>query len=633
MTNIPPRPNTPPGVAAAASVDLAVHVPVLGAAGHGKSSLVERLLHDANALPAGGLEATGPGRFLLRSGLSDGGDGGDGGDGADGADKHAIMLVDAPGLRALLKTIAAGASLGDAALLVVDAEIGVDAPTRRHGYLAHLLGIRDVVVAVNGMELIGHAADRFAEVAQACRAYLDTLGLTPARVIPVSARAGDNLVARSGTMPWYDGPTVLEALKGLRGPAALGALPLRIPVSDVGRIDGRRVITGRVESGRLSLGDEVVFSPSNGIARVSGIEPAGGMDGARADSAEAGEIVGFTTADQVFVEPGEIASHIDTAPIETNVFRGRLIWLGAEPLEAGRRLTLRLGAMETPAMVEGVERRIDTDDQRSAAVETLEAETAGEVILRARTILALDAHGDNPRTGRFALFDGDDAVAVGVVDMEGYADQRPLTGVKSTNVSLVEYGVSGPVRATRNGHTGGVLWFTGLSGAGKSTLAVELEKRLFTRGYQVFVLDGDNVRQGLNANLGFSPEDRAENIRRVGEVAALFADAGLIVITAFISPYRSDRDRARQAAGEGFREVHIKADIATCENRDPKGLYARARAGEIAEFTGISAPYEEPDDPELVVDTAAHSVDEAVAALIEYVEREFELTKNRSAGD
>ncbi|MDH3231890.1 MAG: adenylyl-sulfate kinase [Alphaproteobacteria bacterium] len=605
-----------------ASIDVAAHVPVLGAAGHGKSSLVERLLTDANALPAGGLEATGPGRFPLRGGTDDA-----------AGEKNVIMLVDAPGSRALLKTIAVDGSLGDAALLVVDAEIGVDAPTRRHGYLAHLLGIRDVVVAVNGMELVGHGADRFAEVAQACRDYLEALGVTPTQVIPVSARAGDNLVLRSDTMPWYDGPTVLEALQALPASAALRALPLRIPVGDVARVDGHRVITGRVESGRLSVGDEVVFSPSNGIARVSGIAPAHGAETKTAGNAAAGEVVSFTLEDQVFVEPGEIASHTENAPVETNVFRGRMIWLGAEPLEAGRRLTLRLGAMETPATVESMERRIDTDDQSGSPADTLEAEASGEVILRARAMLALDAHHDNPRTGRFVLFDDGEAVALGVVDMEGYPDQRPLMGVKSTNVSLVEHGVSNTLRATRNGHAGGVLWFTGLSGAGKSTLAVELEKRLFTRGYQVFVLDGDNVRQGLNANLGFSPEDRAENIRRVGEVAALFADAGLIVVTAFISPYRSDRDRARQAAGERFREVHIKADIATCEERDPKGLYKRARAGEIPEFTGISAPYEAPDDPELVVDTAAHSVDEAVGALIDYVEREFELTKNQAAGD
>ena len=279
-------------------------------------------------------------------------------------------------------------------------------------------------------------------------------------------------------------------------------------------------------------------------------------------------------------------------------------------------------------MVERVERSIDTDNLQTAAADSLGRDAVGEVILRSRAMLALDAYADNPRTGRFVLLDGYDLVAGGVVDMEGYPDQRPLQTVKSTNVTSVEHRVSDSMRTAQNGHSGAVLWFTGLSGAGKSTLAIELEQRLFQRGYQVYVLDGDNVRQGLNANLGFSPDDRAENIRRVGEVASLFADAGMIVITAFISPYRSDRDRARQASGSHFREVYIEADLEACERRDPKGLYARARTGEIAEFTGISAPYEAPDDPDLVIDTVESSVDDAVRALITYVETEFEITKS-----
>jgi len=592
------------GHADPASFRTLLQIPALGAPGHGKSSLVERLLHDADALPGGSRTAVGPGRFRLA--------------GDDDSDPE-IELIDAPGSRALLTTLAESGTLGDAALLVIDAEAGLDPATRGHAYLVHLLGIRDVVVAVNGMELVGQSAERFAELADACRDYLTTLGAASVAVVPVSARSGENLVARGSAMPWYEGPTVIEALRSRPVAEALATLPLRIPVTDVLRVEDRRMISGRIESGRLALGDHLIFSPSNGRARVSGIEGT--------DKAEAGELVQFTLEDQVFVEPGEIASHVEKAPVETNVFRGRLVWLAGEPLEAGRRLTLRLGTMETQATVETVERRLDPGVDGREPATTLTRDSVGEVILRARAMLALDPQDENPRTGRFALLEDGAAVAIGVVDMEGYPDQRPLMGVKSTNVSLVEHGVSGPVRAKRNGHAGGVLWFTGLSGAGKSTLAVELEQRLFTRGYQVFVLDGDNVRQGLNANLGFSPEDRAENIRRVGEVAALFAEAGMIVITAFISPYRSDRDRAREAAGERFREVHIKADIATCEGRDPKGLYARARAGEIPEFTGISAPYEAPHDPELVVDTAAHSVDEAVRALMDFVEREFEITQ------
>jgi bifunctional enzyme CysN/CysC len=223
------------------------------------------------------------------------------------------------------------------------------------------------------------------------------------------------------------------------------------------------------------------------------------------------------------------------------------------------------------------------------------------------------------------LVDGYDIAGGGIISMEGYANQRGLITQKSTNITKVEHGITTDARARRNGHKGGVIWLTGLSGAGKSTLAVELEKRLFEKGMNVFVLDGDNVRHGLNANLGFSPEDRAENIRRVGEVSALFAQAGAIAITSFISPYRSDRDRAREAAGEAFHEVHVAADLKTCEERDPKGLYKKARAGEIKEFTGISAPYEAPDNPQLTVDTSAGSIDDCVQQLVDYVEANFRV--------
>jgi bifunctional enzyme CysN/CysC len=615
VTGIPPiRTGASRGPGSADETAGSLLVAILGAAGHGKSTLAARLAQADADLPEAELEAAAPGRITLP--------------GKSGN----VVLVDAPGQRALLDTLTSDAALGDAALLVVDAGEGVSAPTRRCGYLAHLLGIREAVVAVNAMDQAGYSADRFAEVERDIKTYLEDLGVTPAAVIPVCATGGDNVVERAAAMPWYDGPTLREALERLRPGAGLRALPLRIAIEDVGHSEGRRVIAGRLESGRLAVGDAVLFSPSNRTGLVKSIEaPGAGGPDTPPQTAEAGQPVRFSLEDQVVVERGEIASHTEQRPMETNVFRGRLIWLGATPLAPGRRLTLARGTTQAPVMVERVERAIDTNDLSTAAAETLESEAVGEVMLRTRAILALDAHTDNPRTGRFSLFDGDDPVAVGLVDMEGYPDQRRTMTVKSTNVSLVEHGVVGTMRVARNGHAGGVLWFTGLSGSGKSTLAIELEQRLFQRGYQVYVLDGDNVRQGLNANLGFSPDDRAENIRRVGEVAALFADAGIIVISAFISPYRSDRARARQAAGERFREVHIQADIETCERRDPKGLYARARAGEIADFTGISAPYEVPDDPDLVVDTAAWSVDDSVRALTDFVEREFELTKDRAA--
>ncbi|MGH2952377.1 MAG: adenylyl-sulfate kinase, partial [Solirubrobacterales bacterium] len=255
----------------------------------------------------------------------------------------------------------------------------------------------------------------------------------------------------------------------------------------------------------------------------------------------------------------------------------------------------------------------------------VERHAVAEVTLRSREVLALDEYSALTRTGRFVLIDGYNTVAGGVISMEGYPDQRQALTIRSTNVYSVEHRVTAGARAQHYGHTGGVLWFTGLSGSGKSTLAMEVEQRLFKKGYLIYVLDGDNVRRGLSANLGFAPEDRTENIRRIGEVAALFADAGFICITAFISPYQADRDRARAAAQATFHEIYIEADLATCERRDPKGLYKKARTGDIAEFTGISAPYEAPAAPELTVDTAEQSIEQCVEGIIEYVEHTFAL--------
>ena len=274
--------------------------------------------------------------------------------------------------------------------------------------------------------------------------------------------------------------------------------------------------------------------------------------------------------------------------------------------------------------VEAIERVVDTSVLQAANANAVPRDAVADVILRSQSMLALDPASRNPRTGRFVLADGYDIVGGGLIDMEGYPDQRALITRRSTNISTVDYTVTDEMRMARNGHRGGVLWFTGLSGAGKSTLAVELERRLFQKGYQVYVLDGDNVRTGLNANLGFSPEDRAENIRRVGEVASLFAKAGFIVITAFISPYRSDRDRARSAACEGmFHEIYVSAGLDVCEKRDPKGLYQRARDGKIREFTGISAPYEAPAQCEFEVDTGKYDLNTSLEKMLAYVERNF----------
>jgi bifunctional enzyme CysN/CysC len=331
--------------------------------------------------------------------------------------------------------------------------------------------------------------------------------------------------------------------------------------------------------------------------------------------------------EQIFIERGELASQPDNLPILTNVFRGRLIWLGHEPLRQGIEYRLKLGTREVAVTAQRIERVFDADDLSVREANEVPRHGIADVILRSRAMLALDEAGTIARTGRFVLTDGHNILAGGLIDMKGYPDQRESMTVRSSNLLRVAHAVTVSARQLRNGHRGGVLWFTGLSGAGKSTIAMEVENRLFQKGYMVYVLDGDNVRYGLNADLTFSPQDRAENIRRIGEVASLFADAGMIAITAFISPYRADRQRARAAGKEAFHEIYVKADVSTCEGRDPKGLYKKARSGEIQEFTGISAPYEEPEAAELVVDTTALPIEESVRAVVDYVERNFTFTE------
>ena len=612
-----------------------VHVAIVGHVDHGKSTLVGRLLNQVGALPEGKLEAVEA--MCRRRGMPfewafvtdafqaerDQGITIDVSHIRFATPSRNFVLVDAPGHREFLKNMISGAAQCDSALLVIDAAEGIREQSRRHGYLVHLLGLRQVVVVVNKMDLVAYDSARFAEIEQEYRSYLESVGVSPAAFIPVSARDGANIDGPSPETPWYSGPSVLAALENLQSQAPLRELALRMPVQDVYRFDDRRIIAGRIESGQLRVGDEVLFSPSNKIGTVKNIETWNANDPVFA--AMAGQSVGFTLEDQIFIERGEVVSHLDRAPKETNVFRGRLFWLGKKPLESGRQYTLKLSTLQTPVIVDRVERVIDTGTLAGSEADRLERDAIGDVIFRSRGMLALDDHGDNPRIGRFVLVDEFDLVAGGLIDMDGYPDQRPLMTMRATNVVSVEHRVTDQMRGTRNGHAGAVLWFTGLSGAGKSTLAIELEQRLFAKGYQVYVLDGDNVRQGLNANLGFSPADRAENIRRVGEVAALFADAGMIVISAFISPYRNDRERARAAAGERFREIHIKADLAECERRDPKGLYVRARAGEIEEFTGISAPYEEPENPDLLIDTESKTVEQSIQDLVDFVSRQFAI--------
>ena len=533
-----------------------------------------------------------------------------------------VAVIDAPGHREFLRNMISGAAAADAALLVIDAHEGVQEQTRRHAYLLRLLGIDQVAVVINKMDIVDFSETRFRDLSTQAVGCLGDLAIDVRDIIPISARHGDNITCASVRMGWYGGPTVLEVLDRLRSKSRPVERPLRLPVQDIYKFDERRIVAGRIEAGTLRVGDTLLFSPSNTKVRVSSIET---WQAPSAVAAHAGQSVGVTLDQPIFAERGHIASHEEAAPALTNIFGATVFWLGVRPLTVGRSYRLKLATREADVIVQKIKCIIDTGTLSGAAGDVLERDSVAEIVLRSAELLAVDDRRIGGPTSRFVLIEDFNTVGGGLISMEGYPDERRALTAHASNVTPTAHEIACEDRAIRNGHRGGVLWFTGLSGAGKSTLAIRVERQLFQRGYAVYALDGDNVRLGLNANLGFSPEDRTENIRRVGEMAALFADAGLVCITSFISPYQTDRDRARAAARKQFHEVYVKADLVVCEQRDPKGLYKRARRGEIPNFTGISAPYEPPSVPELTVETDKMDVEACVAKIVDYVERHFRL--------
>lgn len=532
-----------------------------------------------------------------------------------------VTLIDAPGHLEFLKNMISGASDADAALLLIDASEGVRQQTRRHAYLLNFLGIQQVAVIINKMDLIDYSQIHYEQIMNEVAAYLEEMNIQAHAIIPVSARHGDMLTTHSENMKWYGGQTVLESINRFVHYDAVDAGLLRFPIQDVYKFDDRRIIAGRIEAGSLKVGDEILFSPANQTATIRSIEV---WNAASTCEAKAGESIGITLDKQLFVERGDIISHIENPPLLTTRFRSTLFWLGDAPLECGKTYKMKLATRETFVTVESLAYEMNTDLLQKNAAISLGKNQCGEVVLRSRDILPVDEYQSLRRTGRYVLIDGTEIVAGGMVSMKGFVNQRTEFAKGSLNLKKVTHYVSKTKREHRYHHKGGVIWLTGLSGAGKSTLAMALEHLLFLKGCQVYALDGDNIRSGLNANLGFSPKDRTENVRRIGEVAALFADAGFICITAFISPYASDRNNVRKMVAPGaFHEIYIKANIEDCERRDPKGLYKKARSGEITQFTGITAPYDVPLNPELVVDTVNCSVQQCVNDMVDYVKSHF----------
>jgi bifunctional enzyme CysN/CysC len=527
------------------------------------------------------------------------------------------VIIDAPGHQEFLKNMITGAANADAAVVVIAADEGVREQSRRHGQLLSLLGLREVIVAVNKMDVAAFAEDRFRQIESEYTAFLQELGLTARAFIPLSASSGENVTTTAGSaMPWFKGTNLLKELDKLEAAKSARDLPLRFPIQDVYRMDKRRIFAGRIESGTIRIGDQLVFSPHNKTARVATIER---WPAAAAESAEAGESIGITLSDHVFIERGHIASHETDAPAESNRVHAKVFWIGRDPLVVDARYRLKLVTQDVECQIVAIANVIDAATLDSASVERAELRTneVGEVTLQTRGPLVFDNHERIPSLGRFVLADAGHLVGGGIISGAVYTIRKPI---KSENIFWSESDITAARRAARHGHRGAVVWLTGLSGAGKSTIAGAIEKELFQRSMHTYVLDGDNLRHGLNSNLGFSPEDRAENIRRVSEVAKLMADAGTVVITSFISPYRIDRQRAREIAlqaGVEFVEIFVNAPLAVCEERDPKGLYEKARAGQLKGFTGIDAPYEPPEAPEIVVHTHEQSPQESVGLILD----------------
>ena len=521
-------------------------------------------------------------------------------------DKRKFIVADCPGHEQYTRNMATGASTADLAVVLVDARKGLLTQTHRHSYIVSLLGIRHVVLAVNKMDLVDFDEAVFARIATDYRALARRLGIAEVTCIPLSALEGDNLSSRSTRTPWYNGPALLEHLEQVQVDAQEGGGSLRLPVQWVNRPHQNfRGYAGTLAAGEVKPGDEVIVLPSARRSRVSRVLDAEGD----VASATAGQAVTLTLADEIDISRGDVIAAAGDPPEVADQFAAHLLWMSDAPLLPGRPYWLKIGARTVSATVTEIKHRIDVNTQEHLAAKRLELNEVGYCNLSLDEPIPFEAYARNRTLGGFILIDRYDngTAAAGTLD---FALRR------AGNVHWQHVDVDKAARARQKGQVPKVLWFTGLSGAGKSTIANLVDKRLHALGYHSFLLDGDNVRHGLNRDLGFTDEDRVENIRRVAEVAKLMTDAGLIVLVSFISPFRAERRmaRARFDAGE-FVEVFVDVPLAVAEARDVKGLYRKARAGLIPNFTGIDSPYEAPEHPELHLDAGAGDP-EAMALLV-----------------
>ncbi|MBH0776788.1 adenylyl-sulfate kinase [Nocardia bovistercoris] len=596
-----------------------------GSVDDGKSTLIGRLLYDTDSLPTDHLEAVvGPDGVPDLAALSDGlraereqGITIDVAYRFFSTDTRSYILADTPGHEHYTRNMFTGASTAHVAVLVVDATAGVLRQTRRHARIASLLGIKHLVAAVNKIDLTGYDHDRYAEVSEQIHRVTDRLDAAEVRVIPIAAKDGDNVVHRSPNTPWYTGPTLLEYLESIElvAPHA-DHRQLRLPVQWVSRpAQGeRRRYTGRLSAGTVAVGDSVTVLPSGAQTVVTAVDT---LDDNRT-VAVAPLSVSLELADNIDVGRGAVLISGDPdapQPVRARELDAIVCWLGSTPLRAGSRLSLKHTTSTVRATVQALHTRLDPEtlDEHDSPTE-LALNDIGSVTLRTSSVVIADRYSENKDAGAFVLIDesSNDTVAAGtIIEAREVQPGNPIR----RNVKWHRSSLERNHRWAVTGQRGATLWFTGLPASGKSTVAVALERVLVESGQSAYLLDGDNIRHGLSDDLGFSPGDRAENIRRVGHLARLFADAGVISIASLVSPLESDRAIARElhaAADLLFLEVYVATPLAECERRDPKGLYARARAGELKGMTGIDAPYEPPVAPDLIIDTTGADIDDLV---------------------
>jgi bifunctional enzyme CysN/CysC len=624
-----------------ASMDL-LRLATAGSVDDGKSTLIGRLLYDTKSIFADQMEAieesskrlgeTGVNLALLTDGLR-----------AEREQKITIdvayryfatprrkfIIADTPGHLQYTRNMVTGASTADLAIVLVDARKGVLTQSRRHAFIASLLGIPHLVVAINKMDLVDWSEDVYRTIVADFKAFSEKLTVTDITFVPMSALLGDNVVEPSTHMPWYQGGPLLHLLENVSGGGRRNHIDFRFPVQYVVRPNQNfRGYAGMIASGSVKPGDAVLALPSGVATTVTSV---GTFDGPL-DEGLAGDSVVLTLAHEIDISRGDMIVREKNQPSASDRFDAYVCWMDEAPMQVGKQYVLLHTSRQVQAFIEKVEYRVDIDTLHRGPAETLGLNEIGRIELVTAKPLFFDSYRVNSATGSFVLIDPHTNVTVGAGMIRGEVRRSASHEADrkvSPNVTWEDWNIPRAEREQAQGHPAHVLWFTGLSGAGKSTIAREVERRLFAEGYRTVLLDGDQLRHGLNGDLGFSPSDRTENIRRSGEVARLFYETGAVVLCTFVSPYAKDRAIVRGLHPEGaFTEVHVTAPVDTLRERDVKGLYAKEAAGGAVQLSGVSAPYEVPEAAELVVDTSELALEQAVERVLAHIRRVAKRAKN-----